>query len=62
MLTLFASLKIGELCALKWSDIDFGNGVIMISKTLQRIFVGEKTELFLSIEASAMQYRLQSLS
>ena len=48
LLTLFAGLKIGELCALKWSDIDLENGVITISKTLQRISVGEKTDLFLT--------------
>ena len=48
LLTLFAGLKIGELCALKGSDIDLENGVIAISKTLQRISVGEKTELFLT--------------
>ena len=48
LLTLFAGLKIGELCALKWSDIDLENGVITVSKTLQRISIGEKTELYLT--------------
>ena len=48
LLTLFAGLKIGELCALKWSDIDLENGVITISKTLQRISTGENLGLFLT--------------
>ena len=48
LLTLFAGLKIGELCALKWADIDLESGVITVSKTLQRISVGGKTELLLT--------------
>ena len=48
LLTLFAGLKIGELCALKWSDIDLENGYITISKTLQRISIGGKTDLSLT--------------
>ena len=48
LLTLFAGLKIGELCALKWSDIDLENGVITVSKTLQRISTGENMGLFLT--------------
>jgi len=31
-------LRIGELCALRWEDFDFKNGVIHISKTLQRVY------------------------
>ena len=48
LLTLFAGLKIGELCALKWSDIDLENSVITICKTLQRISIGGKTDLILT--------------
>lgn len=47
LLTLFAGLKIGELCALKWSDIDLENGFVTIDKTLQRISTGENMGLFL---------------
>lgn len=39
LLTLCTGLRIGELCALKFSDIDFENHVINISRTLQRIMV-----------------------
>lgn len=48
LLTLFAGLKIGELCALKWSDIDLENGFLNISKTLQRISAGGNTGLVLT--------------
>lgn len=37
LLCLYTGLRIGEICALKWSDIDITNQVIHIRKTLQRI-------------------------
>ena len=37
LLTLFSGLRIGELCALQWKDIDFENGILHITKTMQRI-------------------------
>lgn len=36
-LTMYSGLRIGELCALTWNDIDFENSVVHVSKTLQRI-------------------------
>ena len=36
-LSLYAGLRIGEICALKWRDIDFDLEVLKINKTLQRI-------------------------
>ena len=36
---LCAGLRIGEVCALVWDDIDVENGVINVSKTIQRIYV-----------------------
>ena len=36
---LSAGLRIGEVCALAWDDIDVEAGVIRISKTIQRIYV-----------------------
>ena len=38
---LCTGLRIGEVCALVWNDIDVENGVINISKTIQRIYVIE---------------------
>lgn len=37
LLTMYSGLRIGELCALTWNDIDFENGVVHISKALQRV-------------------------
>ena len=41
---LCAGLRIGEVCALSWDDVDVDFGVIKISKTIQRIYIIEGTE------------------
>jgi len=37
LLTMYSGLRIGELCALTWGDIDFENGAVRVAKTLQRV-------------------------
>jgi len=37
LLSLFCGLRIGEVCALQWKDIDLNNGVVTVSKTLIRV-------------------------
>lgn len=37
LLSLMTGLRVGELCALKWADIDLENRVISVNKTMQRI-------------------------
>ena len=37
LITIYSGLRIGELCALTWSDIDLVDGCIYISKTVQRL-------------------------
>lgn len=48
---LSAGIRIGEICALTWDDIDTETGIINIRKTIQRIYVIEdndrRTELIL---------------
>jgi integrase len=48
---LSAGIRIGEICALTWEDIDTSTGVIHIRKTIQRIYIVEDgdrhTELIL---------------
>lgn len=48
---LSSGMRIGEVCALTWEDIDTDNGIIHVSKTIQRIYLVEdglrKTELIL---------------
>lgn len=58
---LCAGLRIGEVCALVWDDIDVDNGVINVSKTIQRIYViegGEKhTEVIIDTPKSKNSIR-----
>ena len=49
---LSSGIRIGEVCALTWEDIDTDNGIISIRKTIQRIYMVEEngnrhTELLL---------------
>jgi integrase len=41
LLALYSGLRIGELCALQWKDIDFERGTLTVSKTIQRIYIKE---------------------
>ncbi len=43
LLTLNTGLRLGELCALQYKDIDLRNGVLHITKTVQRIRSGDCT-------------------
>lgn len=36
---LSSGLRIGEVCALTWNDLDVDGGVIRVSKTIQRIYL-----------------------
>lgn len=37
LLSLYMGLRLGEICALKWSDINFENETLIVNKTIQRI-------------------------
>lgn len=39
LLCLYAGLRIGELCALQWMDLDFQNKTLTVNRTVQRITV-----------------------
>lgn len=42
LLTLYSGMRIGEICAMQWKDIDFKHNILHINKTIQRIYVKEK--------------------
>lgn len=45
---LFTGLRIGEVCALKWTDIDCENQILIVNRTVQRLYAegyGTKTVL-----------------
>ena len=43
---LNAGLRIGEVCALQWDDIDVASGAIRVSKTIQRIYLVDGEEKY----------------
>lgn len=47
LLALFTGLRIGEICALKWDDIDLKSRIIHIKSTVSRINNNGKTEYIL---------------
>lgn len=53
LLSLYTGIRIGELCALKWEDIDLNAGTVKINSTLQRIqdfkgISGNKTRIVIT--------------
>lgn len=51
-ISLSTGLRIGEICALKWSDINVADGILTVNRTIERIYIieGEKkhTELVIN--------------
>lgn len=51
-ISLSTGLRIGEVCALKWSDINVTDGILTVNRTIERIYIieGEKkhTELVIN--------------
>ena len=38
-ISLTTGLRIGEICGLKWSDINTDNGTITVNRTIERIYI-----------------------
>lgn len=51
LIAISTGVRIGEVCALQWSDIDIQRGVLTVSKTIQRVYMIDggkrRTELIL---------------
>ena len=45
LICLYAGLRIGEVCGLKWKDIDFKSGDMYINRTVQRVTIDGKSVL-----------------
>lgn len=55
---LYTGMRIGELCALKWEDIDLKSRYVRINKTLQRIYIEKnKTKILIDTPKSAKSSR-----
>lgn len=67
VLALYTGLRLGEVCALQWQDIDFKTQQISITSNLQRINLiqaksGKKTEMILSTPKSPTSIRVIPLT
>lgn len=58
---LSTGMRIGEICGLRWQDVDVDDGVIMVRHTLQRIYIldeGERhTEIILDTPKTSNSIR-----
>lgn len=66
-LCLYTGLRIGELCALNWSDIDLENEILSVNKTMQRIQNADnnsnlKTKIIIEAPKSDTSIRVIPLS
>lgn len=52
LICLCTGMRIGEVCALRWSDIDLAHSMIHINKTVQRIYLkrGHSSEYLLCLD------------
>ena len=62
ILALYTGMRIGEISALMWEDIDFESNIIHVNRTLQRIMDYEndsqKTKLITDIPKSSASHRV----
>ncbi len=60
LLSMFTGLRIGEICALRWEDIDLEEKLISVRRTMQRIQVADgdkKTEIIITAPKSSCSMR-----
>ncbi len=63
IICLNTGLRIGEICALKWGDIDLEKKIIHIQKTLQRVYtVEKKTEIVIDSSKTESSIRIIPMS
>lgn len=61
LICLQTGMRIGEVCALQWGDIDLQKGVVSISRTIERIYIIDSevkhTELIISSPKTQNSHR-----
>lgn len=57
LLCLFTGLRVGELCGLKWEDIDFDNAVLYVKRTVQRVSKNGKSQIVIGTPKSRTSVR-----
>lgn len=57
LLCLFTGLRVGELCGLKWEDIDFDNAVLYVKRTVQRVSKNGNSQVIIGTPKSKTSIR-----
>ncbi len=62
LLTVYSGLRIGELCGLKWEDINFSDRTLTVKRTVERIknpdeAADKKTKIIISPPKTGTSYR-----
>lgn len=58
LLSLHMGLRVGEVCGLKWEDIDFTKSILTVRRTVQRIPAGQGTKLLIDTPKSRSSRRV----
>ncbi len=58
LLCLFTGLRIGEVCGLKWEDIDFGGNTLFVKRTVQRVSRNGKSTVIIGTPKSRTSVRI----
>lgn len=62
LLVLLTGLRLGELCALKWTDIDFENKILAVNRTVQRLYAeGYRTKTILMETAPKSEHSIREI-
>lgn len=57
LLCMYTGLRIGEVCALRWDDIDLAAGTVTIQRTLQRVSAPSGTRILIDTPKSLHSIR-----
>lgn len=57
LLSYYAGLRIGEVCGLRWCDIDLCKGILKVERTVQRIYENGSTKLIVDSPKSRSSVR-----
>ena len=58
---LYTGLRIGEICALQWKDIDFKNKYISVRQTMERVYDVESKKSKVIIDVPKSKYSIRKI-